>query len=137
MCCSMMGSKDCLIVLLRWAAVRSKHALTVVVMHVGVVGVMRRWKLVTILPGQVWGPPLSVRHKNAESVKMLVSMLSGFFFPAAPPIGAACIPAFIHACIPPCIHPCIHASLPASCLHACMHECTALSRMSHKDLSHP
>ena len=41
----------------------------------------------TVLPGQVWGPPISARHKGAESVKMMVSMLSGFFYPAAPPIG--------------------------------------------------
>ena len=43
----------------------------------------------TVLPGQVWGPPLSARHKGAESVKMMVFMLSGFFFPAAPPIAQA------------------------------------------------
>ena len=54
------------------------------------VGLSHRWKLVTVLPGQVWGPPISARHKGAESVKMMVSMLSGFFYPAAPPIGARC-----------------------------------------------
>ena len=44
--------------------------------------------MLTVLPGQGWGPPISARHKGAESVKMMVSMLSGFFYPAAPPIGA-------------------------------------------------
>ena len=89
-------------------------------------GGMRRWKLVTILPGQVWGPPLSIRHRNAESIKMLVSMLNGFFFPAAPPIGAARIPSTaLHGCLPvltvaPCCMRC-RAALWVHYMGACVH----------------
>lgn len=64
------------------------HATYCAVMRGPGVALCDRWSLVTILPGQVWGPPISIRHRNAESVKMMASMLNGAFYPAAPPIGA-------------------------------------------------
>jgi len=46
----------------------------------------KSWDLVTVLPGAVFGPPLSDRT-SGESVNMIKAFLSGSMWPAAPPFG--------------------------------------------------
>lgn len=45
-----------------------------------------RWKLCTINPGAIWGPPLSSRV-DGESVRQLLHLLSGVMWPYAANIG--------------------------------------------------
>jgi len=46
----------------------------------------KSWDLVTVLPGAVFGPPLSDRT-SGQSVNMIKTYLSGGMWPVAPPFG--------------------------------------------------
>ena len=41
----------------------------------------------TVLPGQVWGPPLSPNKGSSPSLSMMIAMLSGKMWPFAAPLG--------------------------------------------------
>lgn len=49
-----------------------------------------KWSLVTLNPGVVWGPPVGKRL-DGESVGQMIDLLSGAFWPWAPPLGTAVV----------------------------------------------
>ncbi|KIZ02870.1 heme peroxidase-related protein [Monoraphidium neglectum] len=49
-----------------------------------------RWSLVTLNPGVVWGPPIGNRA-DGESIEQMIDLLSGAFWPWAPPLGAGVV----------------------------------------------
>ncbi|KAJ9509144.1 hypothetical protein QJQ45_001632 [Haematococcus lacustris] len=50
-------------------------------------GARPRWRLVSLLPGSVWGPPLSARV-DGESVQQMMRLINGGMPVFAPPLGA-------------------------------------------------
>lgn len=49
-----------------------------------------RWRLCSMNPGAIWGPPTSDR-KDGESVGQMLDLLSGALWPWAPPLGTAIV----------------------------------------------
>lgn len=49
-----------------------------------------RWRLCSINPGAIWGPPTSDR-KDGESVGQMLDLLSGELWPWAPPLGTGIV----------------------------------------------
>jgi dihydroflavonol-4-reductase len=49
-----------------------------------------RWRLCSMNPGAIWGPPTSNR-KDGESVGQMLDLLSGALWPWAPPLGTAIV----------------------------------------------
>jgi nucleoside-diphosphate-sugar epimerase len=49
-----------------------------------------RWRLCSMNPGSIWGPPTSDR-KDGESVGQCIDLLSGALWPWAPPLGTAIV----------------------------------------------
>ena len=43
-----------------------------------------------ILPGQVWGPPMGAR-RDSESIRGMLGLLAGRFWPAVPPLEMGCV----------------------------------------------
>ncbi|GFH22023.1 heme peroxidase-related protein, partial [Haematococcus lacustris] len=53
-------------------------------------GARPRWRLVSLLPGSVWGPPLSARA-DGESVQQMMRLINGGMPVFAPPLGAGLV----------------------------------------------